>query len=33
VRGRRAQILSIEILDAHGDRIAIALTPSQGSPP
>jgi len=33
VRGRRAQILSIEILDAQGDRIAIALTPSGGSPP
>ena len=33
VRGRRAQILSIEILDAQGDRIAIALTPSEGSPP
>jgi hypothetical protein len=33
VQGRRAQILSIAILDAQGDRIDIALTPSERSPP
>lgn len=33
LRGRREQILSIEILDVQGDRISIALTPSDRIPP
>jgi hypothetical protein len=29
VKGRQAQLTSIEILDAQGDRVAIVLTPEK----
>jgi hypothetical protein len=33
VRGREAQLISIEILDAQGDRINIVIAPAGRSPP
>jgi hypothetical protein len=33
VRGREAQLTSIEILDAQGDRISIAIAPKGKTPP